>query len=74
MNMEKLSNKVIIALMVDLLVVLVGNLIMTYISFQQSIETTIKNVNKMSFHNGLNHLDIARYKNFLEKSIESEYY
>lgn len=72
MNMEEL--KVTIALMVGLLVVLVGNLIMTYISFQQSIETTIKNVNKTYFHNGLNHLDIARYKKFLEKSIESERY
>lgn len=74
MNMNKLSNKVAVALAVGLLVVLIGNLIMTYVSSKQSVETGIRHFSEDLALNVAQQIDADSYETFLENPTESEAY
>lgn len=73
-NMNKLSNKVAVALAVGLLVVLVGNLIMTYISSKQSVEMGIRHFSEDLALNVAKQIDADAYAAFLENPNESDVY
>ena len=72
--MRKLSNKVALALIVGLLVVLIGNLVMTYVTAKQSVEMGIRNFGEGLAKNVAQQIDVDQYAAFLENPTMSKTY
>lgn len=72
--MGKLSNKVALALIIGLITILMGNLVMTYVSSKQSVEMGIRNFSEHLAKNAADQIDADLYASFLKNPTASEDY
>lgn len=72
--MRKLGNKVALALIIGLLVVLIGNLLMTYMTAKRSVEMGIRTFGENLAGNVAKNIDADAYASFLENPTMTKTY
>lgn len=72
--MKKLSNKIALGLIIGMILILIGNSVMLYMSSKQSVELAIRNFSIDIAANIAEQIDGNTYSEFLENPVEGNLY